>query len=243
MDGRKDRILVPAGMALVAFIATLWLGGGEHLIHCVIGKDGAVNYSRLLIGAVIPLGIGYFWNIIFVTCMFLCPSLRFEDFHKFLSAFGLKPNSDTQPKWKKEWRELSDALFDEFHLRLHSHAPQTLINYCSNRNTAWYMAINSGIASILGWFFATAIILMYDSSIAPHYHIEALDRLLYAAIFYLVIPFICWFCIRCRFSSNGWWIIVETVCALLICLFLVGVVVLNVKVVGLVIPTIAFFLA
>lgn len=176
MGGRQNRILIPSGVALISFGSTLWLvsGGTNSLFDLFGGENKELKF--LVNAGVATLGIGYLCNALFVIWMFLWPATRFGDFQRLMQAFGIEETKSRELRWWeiflhrqrwRRWEQLKQPLLDEFHLRLHSHAPQTLIGYCSRRNTGWYIAYTSGLASIIGWL-AACVISMADKKIVTH---------------------------------------------------------------------------
>ena len=82
-------------------------------------------------------------------------TVKKKNSHLNIYPFGINTNLSDR-KIEKALREL---LLAELHIRLHSHAPQSLIDHCSRRNSAWYIALNSTIASFLGWGLAFLVML------------------------------------------------------------------------------------
>ncbi len=195
MNDRKDRILIPSAVALIAFGATLLLASDITRcpclwLYCVSGKT--FDFLKILVSTgIITVGIGYFCHAVFTGWTLYCRKSRLVDFPKLISAFGLidekLSNEDLKDKvklTKDELRKLEDELLAEFHLRLHSNAPRKLIEFCTRRNTGWYVAKTSAIASIIGYFFA--LWLMCYVSAEPFRHPVVL--VIIGAIFVLFIP-------------------------------------------------------
>lgn len=164
MNGRRDRILVPAAVALASICGTVWLSSGFTRGPTDWGDAFSSKALEFLVNAgIVTVGIGYLCNAMFVFSMLVRSTCRLIDRSKLIQAFGLEMQDTENEKlsWRKkreQTQRLEEGLLDEFHLRLHSHAPQSLIDYCSRRNSAWYIANTSGIASILGWVLAAVAI-------------------------------------------------------------------------------------
>lgn len=194
MNGRRDRILVPSAVALTAIGTTIWLASGGEMSPIDWLHGFSDETLKFLVGAgVITVGIGYLCNALFTLWMLLRQRCRLVDLYKLMSAFGLWMDPPDKKfscrrwlKQRKEWRRLEEELLDEFHLRLHSHAPQSLIDYCSRRNTAWYVANTSAYASLLGCLVALTIVF------ASHGCIFTTSFIAYAGlpifVFIIVIP-------------------------------------------------------
>ena len=102
-------------------------------------------------------GIGYICNIITVGLAFKSERIRFADRFKRL-AMALYPGIPLECMSKGDRSNLREEVLAEFHVRLHSRAPQSFIDFCTRRNTSWYVAINSCVAIVIGCFFAVFII-------------------------------------------------------------------------------------
>lgn len=184
MDGRQNRIIIPSAVALVAIGVTLLLADGGTILTGWFGGENSKNFPEFLVKAgVVSVGVGYLCHALFVLYTFLSSSCRFVDFSKLLHAFGLKYKNGNLTRGQQ--RALEEHLLDEFHLRLHSHAPQTLIGFCSRRNTAWYISITSGIASVIGWLVAVIFILARYNCINCGSFLES-GIILAVIVFYLV---------------------------------------------------------
>lgn len=192
MNGRKDRILVPSAVALIAFGATLLLASDITRCPCLwlYCKSGTMfDFPELLVSTgILTVGIGYLCHALFTCWTLKCRESRLVDFPELISVFGLTKkklsNEELQKLNEDELQKLEDELLAEFHLRLHSHAPSTLIDFCSRRNTGWYVAKTSAIASIIGYY--VALLLMCYISAEPFRHPVVLVIL--GAIFVLFIP-------------------------------------------------------
>lgn len=213
MNGRGDRILVPSAVALIATGVTLWLASG--------GTKGPTDWFgssdpilKFLVGAgIVTVGMGYLCSAIFTLRMLSSETCRLIDFSELMSAFGLRiqpgvPNKKQlirqlmKPVWSGRRSaarsgartfasSLEERLLNEFHLRLHSHAPQSLIDHCSRRNTAWYIAETSAVASWVGWLVAL-IILLSGRGIGPSCK-EIAGIVASFLVFFIVIPLaLCW---------------------------------------------------
>jgi hypothetical protein len=79
------------------------------------------------------------------------------DLNMLMAAFGImfQPGTTMSPE---NQRQLAELLLDEFHARLHSHAPQSLIDHCRRRNAWWYLANTSAVASLVGCVVAIIIL-------------------------------------------------------------------------------------
>jgi len=91
MNGRRDRILVPSAVALIAIGATLWLssGGARNPTDWFNGLSDA--WLGFLVGAgIVTVGIGYLCNSLFTLWMLRRESSRFVDFSRLMCAFGLR---------------------------------------------------------------------------------------------------------------------------------------------------------
>ena len=187
MNGRRDRILVPSAVALIAIGATLWLssGGARNPTDWFNGLSDA--WLGFLVGAgIVTVGIGYLCNALFTLWMLRRESCRFVDFARLMSAFGLRI-MDARRR-KVIVGQLHERLLDEFHLRFHSHAPQSLIDHCSRRNTAWYVAKTSALASIAGWLVAVAMTFGGRCHVDTISCTEITGVVLSFAVFAIVIP-------------------------------------------------------
>ena len=163
MQGRQERVLIPGAIGLLSALITLWSAAGLNnsplqrfaFLQGVEGKELPVILGLLVAVGVTNFGIGYFCQIVFITWAFR-PRARFSDFGRLVSAFEIQDvvaSSDPELVYER----LHEPLLAEFHLRLHSHAPQSLLDYCSRRNSAWYIAGTSGVALVMGWVFAVAV--------------------------------------------------------------------------------------
>lgn len=196
MNDRKDRILIPSTVALIAFGATVLLASDITRcpclwLYCVSGTT--FDFLKILVSTgIITVGIGYFCHAVFTCWTLYCRKSRLVDFPKLITAFGLidekLSNEDLQDKVKQltkdELRKLEDELLAEFHLRLHSHAPRKLIEFCTRRNTVWYVAQTSSLASLFGYVAALLTICHLDPNVRSH----LCGLVLLGAIFLLFIP-------------------------------------------------------
>jgi hypothetical protein len=191
MNGRRDRILIPSAVALISMGSTLWLANlrTKDMTDLLSLNVPSLNPTLdFLVGAgIVTIGIGYLCNALFTLRMLCSEKCRFIDFSKLVSAFGLSEPKYEKQSWcqqRKEWKQLKEELLDEFHLRLHSHAPQSLIDYCSRHNSAWYIAKTSALASILGCFVAIGIIFTSSRCV----DIASSKGAVSIAVFVVVIP-------------------------------------------------------
>lgn len=177
MQGRQERILIPSAIAPFSMMITLWASAGLInspfawflFIRQADGKEISALLGLLAAVGVTNLGIGYICQAIVTPLMFFCPRIRFiNDLEYLFRAFGITNLDNISTKLaslgchtstKKIRRILRDLLLAEFHIRLHSHAPQQLIDHCSRRNSAWYIALDSAAAFMLGFLFASLVIL------------------------------------------------------------------------------------
>ena len=174
MDGRQNRILIPSSVALISFGSTFWLVGGDtSTLLKLFGGQSGDEATFLLSAGSVSLGIGYLCNALFLLYTLCRLSSRIVNFPRLLEVFGLKDSKSEERgrnlgrnlssvwRWRQR-RQLGEPLLDEVHLRLHSYAPQTLIDFCTRRNTAWYIANTSGLASIIGWFVGSVISMAHQ---------------------------------------------------------------------------------
>jgi hypothetical protein len=110
---------------------------------------------------------------------------RLVDFSELMLAFGLKIRSGANKRVIRE--KLQQRLLNEFHFRLHTHAPQSFIDHCSRRNTAWYIAKTSVVASWLGWLIAV-VVLFARAGIPPASCKQLAGIVASIAVFVIVIP-------------------------------------------------------
>ncbi len=158
MQGRQDRVLIPASIVFISSFIILWSAVGFNknpfiwfeFVQVTEGKEILALLAAL---GITNIGLGYVCNIFFVTLMMVYPRARFIDFNNLIRAFGLAGNL-----CREQQKCLTEPLLAEFHLRLHSHAPQSLIDHCSRRNSAWYIAKTSSFAFAIGWIFAFCVI-------------------------------------------------------------------------------------
>ena len=148
-----------------------------------LGFSNSTLIKFIVDAGIITLGIGYLCNALFTFWMLSCRKSRLYDFSKLILAFGLVRKKEL---CEEQLQKLEDELMDEFHLRLHSHAPQTLIDFCSRRNTGWYISKTSALASIGGWIAACFMIYIYSS--ACHPSSEIVGVVASFVIFFVVIP-------------------------------------------------------
>lgn len=216
MDGRTDRIKIPSLVAVISFGLTLLLASGFRVnwafLCSACGTDDIL--VRLVGGTVITVGVGYLCNVPFNWLQFNCRGVRFVDFSKFMLAFGLKYDGCSrgchccdcccsccflsrcfrtccdcpQDNQEQRWRVLEDALLGEFHLRLHSHAPKKLIDFCTRRNTAWYMANISAIASVAGAAFALLLLCCFFPDSVSAEKCSILGSFLSVLVFFFLVP-------------------------------------------------------
>ncbi len=178
MNDRKDRILIPSTVALIAFVSTVVLASDitrcPYLWHfCISGKTIDSDFLNILLSTgIITVGIGYLCHALFTGWTLFSRKSRLVDFTKLISAFCLTDkklsNEDLEELTGGEQQKLEDELLAEFHLRLHSHAPRKLIEFCTRRNTLWYVAMTSSFASILGYLAALAVIFHLDPNPCSH---------------------------------------------------------------------------
>lgn len=124
------------------------------------GKELSAVLAFLAAVGVANVGMGYLCQIIATSSMFFFPRIRLVDFDRLVRVFGIPPD----PRIDK--KALREELLAEMHIRLHSHAPQSLIDHCSRRNSAWYIAFSSAVASPLGWFLAFLVMWSHTGSLA-----------------------------------------------------------------------------
>lgn len=166
MEGGKERLLVPAPIILIIIGMTLWLSAGlsrNPLIWFDFGQDWKYLVPSIIAIGVTNLGFGYILNIIFVARFFSKKESRYADFRRFLSTFRIKIE-DGRPV-QDYYKYLEEPVLAEFHFRLHSRAPQSFIDWTIRRNTAWYIAKASAVASVIGWIIAFLIICSRKGSI------------------------------------------------------------------------------
>ena len=166
MQDRQIRFTVPAAYALGSTIITLWLVAGldrSPFDWFTFLKDTSSKttnlgplLSLLVAIAITNFGLGYVCHSLFTLYMFMRKSERFVDFNRLLKTFKLTPKKECKLSNQKQ-ALLERMLLAEFHARLHSHAPSTLLDWCTRRNTAWYVAKTCSIALWIGLFFAIFI--------------------------------------------------------------------------------------
>lgn len=194
MNGRKDRILIPSAVALIAFSATLLLASviTKHLwLNCI--SSTTFDFPKILVSTgIITVGIGYFCHALFTGWTLRCRESRLVDFPKLISAFGLSNEKLCQLS-KNEQQKLEDELLAEFHLRLHSHAPRKLIEFCTRRNTEWYVAITSLLALWFGYIGALVAINLLDLGPCSHGDTHFLVAMAILFIIILIISCVLFF--------------------------------------------------
>lgn len=160
MQGRRERVLIPASIALTSMLVTLWASAGLTnspftwfpFVPGPEGKELSALLGVLAAVGITNLGIGYICQVIITFVIFWRPKYRFIDFNKLVKAFAIKIPCKLEEK--QVLNILMEPLLAELHIRLHSHAPQPLIDHCSRRNSAWYIALDSIMACWLGWILA-----------------------------------------------------------------------------------------
>jgi hypothetical protein len=166
----EQRILVPAAIVFMSMLVTLWFSIGLEKnpfqwfpFAVQPNKTDAKPLFELLIAlGITNVAIGYICHGLFTFWMMVWPRERFIDVDRLLGAFGLQVKVKCESQRKKIHKEIRPYLLAEFHTRLHSHAPDKLIEHCTHRNTSWYVAKTSAIASYVGCLLAVAI--MWSSS-------------------------------------------------------------------------------
>ena len=159
MEGGKDRILIPSTILLIAAAMSLWFSAGLNhspLVWFDVPKDTASLVGAMVAVGVANLGFGYICNALFVAWMFFWRKERFSDFERLVTILG-KNKSESD-------RDLERTSLCELHYRLHSQAPQSLVEWTIRRNSAWYIAKTSTFASILGWLLALLVIMNSEHS-------------------------------------------------------------------------------
>lgn len=195
---RKERILVPSAVALISIGSTLWLasGGTQNPIRWFNDlPPGAAPQFNAMLGflvsaGIVTVGLGYLCSAVFTLYMLQSEKCRLIDFSKMMYAFGLRMREDANKKSVR--RDLQDRLLDEFHIRLHSHAPQSLIDHCSRRNTVWYLAKTSAFASIVGWLAALWMIYARDGFLRASCWWQIAGVVASGVVFLVVIPLALW---------------------------------------------------
>ena len=208
MQGRQERVLIPSAIALFSMMITLWAGAGFNdspFTWFPFIQQSEEQWLKIIstIG-IASLGIGFICQAI-VTCLFFhFPGIRF--FNKgenLFEAFGINCADYPEKEIRKELREV---LLAEFHARLHSHAPQSLIDFCSRRNSAWYIALNSAVGTILGLLFAVVVMMNHVgcySSLCNYLCPAQQNRLLLTSLLLLVFTTILWIQ-GCRWNKEFW---------------------------------------
>ncbi len=164
-ENRKDRMIIPAAVGLGSTFLTLWFGIGLHRDPAAWFGAQTGDFKGLLallltIG-VANYGLGYLCNAIHSGIFMLWRHERFVDFDRLASIFGVPT---TKSYCRKSLRLLENEILGAFHLRLHSHAPPSLIDWCSRRNSAWYISRASLFAMIIGYGLALSIMSTSCSS-------------------------------------------------------------------------------
>jgi hypothetical protein len=161
------------------------------LAHWFCGYSTAM-LDFLVKAGIVTIGIGYLCNALFTIWMLNRETCRLVDFSKLMLAFGLSVPRDRKLSCYQQ-RRLEEQLLAEFHLRLHSHAPQSLIDHCSRRTSGWYIAKTSALASIIGWIVAVAIIFTSQGCVFTASCREVIGGVMSFVAFVLVIPYaLCW---------------------------------------------------
>jgi hypothetical protein len=160
VDGRQERFLIPGTVAFLAALLTLWacagletgpvkwlpfIGTNQDVLPPVLSFIAALGIANL--------GVGYMCHIIYTAVMLKIDCIRFIDLRRLVRAFGL----DASKVGDASLQRIREDLLAEFHLRLHSHAPASLVAHCSRRNSGWYIAQTSALALVLGWVFAVLV--------------------------------------------------------------------------------------
>ena len=141
---------------------TLWIVAGPAesplcWFPWLKGKDAVGPVLSFLIAiGVTNLGLGYLCNVLFVMIMFFVPRARYVRFENLEAAVKLPGPSGCS--WGQR-RKFRDDVLATFHLRLHTEAPSTLIDWCARRNTAWYLAKTSAFAIVIGPALASYLIV------------------------------------------------------------------------------------
>jgi hypothetical protein len=192
MQDRQHRFIIPATITLISTILTLWffVGLDQNPLRCWFQPSCSTQQTELslFLDFLIPvgvtnLGLGYICNILFTLWMMSNNKERFVDFERFIYSFHLEIDNSYKDDINKSLRK----LLAEFHLRFHSHAPQTLIDFCTRRNTAWYTAKTCSIAFAIGWLFAIAIIWSNKTCLN-----QMGLAIFISALMVIVFPFILW---------------------------------------------------
>ena len=196
------------------------------------GNQSPELIKAFLAVGIFSLGMWYICNSI-ATFSVLCTKRRIwhYDYTLLVTTFGIIPNNPDQterenaigeelltlqqpPKMRKMHinkkkhvlkKALQDALLAELLTRVHSHGPQPLIDHFIRMNTLWYMALNSKIASILGWGIAFVVIVIncffHPVTLLGLFGIPGL--ILAFIIFFCFLP-VLFYMIALRWSKEGW---------------------------------------
>ena len=103
-------------------------------------------------------------------------------------------------------QDLANNLLDEFHVRFHSHAPKRLIDFATRRNTAWYIAHVSAIASFMGAVSAAAFAWVVKScfpALVSTCCYSALGLCASLAFFAILVPWALW-CQGRKWNREFW---------------------------------------
>ena len=164
MHDRLQRYVIPATVVLMSAILTVWLGGvptSNQMPDSSFFNGGDTDMLAFVIAVgVTNFGLGYISHALFLALMFLSQKERLIAPDRLLCAFQVQVKS----QGNKTRRRHRNSLLGEFHFRFHSRAGKNIVDHCTRRNSAWYIAKTSGIAAVLGWL--TGIIFIFKS---PHY--------------------------------------------------------------------------
>lgn len=169
MKDRSDRLIVPASVfaAFFAIPIAIWL---ESIDKFSINDLHDVSKYSIIFG--FP---GYLMHWLATTFVLSFDWFRLVDPKKLMNSFGINNENVCS-------EELRTSLLAEFHLRFHSHAPQSLIDHGTRRNTAMYISLSSAFAAVTGAVAAIIVIVTVFKD-AP---ILLFERMCYYYLFVVV---------------------------------------------------------
>jgi hypothetical protein len=164
----------------------LYTADGQ-LSSALIGLAVSVGASNV--------AVGYVCNAITNEIAMHCPRIKLVDFTNLAAAFAIIKQEEgmsyrerkqmvlteidrfissrqrivaDQPSlWgdRVKLKAFMSVILAEFHIRLHSHAPDNLIQHCRRRNQLWYTALNTASAFPIGCFLGLGVMLSYYETI------------------------------------------------------------------------------
>jgi uncharacterized membrane protein YciS (DUF1049 family) len=152
----------------MTIVMTIWLGakptGPTPLWkNLLVDLGNAGIITAVITVGVTNYGLGYVCHAIFCAVMFFNQRERLVDTNRLIKAFGLNGKLEGKPT-----NAHLNAILGEFHLLLHTKAPDGLREYCTRRNSAWYIAKTCAIAIAVGFVVAVSYIIK-SPNLDPHW--------------------------------------------------------------------------